>query len=79
MKLDAMGVAALAVAGLAVFAFLKNSRTGGILNGDHERMSGVNALYATNTGQDAGFQEAIEAGWRDIQQNIDKTQPDWWI
>jgi len=72
-----LAVGAFGAAGLL---FLWGRRSGAApLSGDAERVSGVQQLYAANTGQQAGFQQSIAANWKQLQDSVFRTQPDWWV
>jgi hypothetical protein len=79
IKLDTVVYAGVAFAGAALLFTL--ARRSGVLplNGDAERMSGVQHLYAANTGQQAATSASIAASWRELQDSVFKTQPDFWV
>lgn len=69
-------VSAAAGAVLLVLA-AKNKR--GPFGGDAERMTGVQGLYGASAGQQAGTAAAVQANWRELENSVFKTQPDFWV
>lgn len=54
------------------------ARRGPHVGGDAERMGGVRNIYGASAGQQAGVNAAVASEWRELENSVFKSQPDFW-